>query len=309
MSTLVLLLGLAALFAGVVVTVVVAGSMMKERSEISASMANIEAISGPVPDDMRQVYDKPFSERVTQPTQAWLANLARTISGVNWSRNMARRLEMAGNPPGWDSERILAWKAIAAIGFASIVGGILFVSGRTLSAILWGAVFGVFGFFLPDLLVINKAQHRSDAVRKALPDSIDLLTISVESGLAFDAALAQVARNTDGPLAEEITRVLKEIQIGSGRSDALRALSERTDVEDLQVFLNSMVQAEKLGIPIADVLRVQAGEIRLKRSQRIEEQAMKLPVKMVFPVMFCIMPSIFIVILGPAVLSIMDALG
>ena len=109
--------------------------------------------------------------------------------------------------------------------------------------------------------------------------------------MAFDAALAQVARNTDGPLAEEFTRVLKEVQIGSGRSDALRALSERTDVEDLQVFLNSMVQAEKLGIPIADVLRVQAAEIRLKRSQRIEEQAMKLPVKMVFPVMFGIMPS------------------
>ena len=187
----------------------------------------------------------------------------------------------SGSWPGRRSQES-AWRASSAVCFSC--------PDRTLPALLWGAVFGVFGFFLPDLLVKNKAQHRSDAIRKALPDSIDLLTISVESGLAFDAAMAQVARNTDGPLAEEFTRVLKEIQIGSGRSDALRALSERTDVEDLQVFLNSMIQAEKLGIPIADVLRVQAGEIRLKRSQRIEEQAMKLPVKMVFPVMFCIMP-------------------
>lgn len=307
MATLLLLVGLAALFAGVAVALVIAGSMAKERSEISASLASIEAISGPLPDDMRRVYDKPFNERVTRPAQARLANIARTLSGVNWLRNMTRRLEMAGNPPGWDAERILAWKAIAAIGLASVVGGMLLVSGRTLPAILWGAAFGVFGFFLPDLLVINKAQHRSEMIRKALPDSIDLLTISVESGLAFDAAMAQVAQNTDGPLAEEFTRVLKEIQIGSGRSTALRALSDRTDVDDLQIFLNSMVQAEKLGIPIADVLRVQSGEIRLKRSQRIEERAMKLPVKMVFPVMFCIMPSIFIIILGPAVLSIMDA--
>lgn len=307
MATMVLLLGLAALFLGLVAVIVISGTISREHSEISASLASIEAIGGPVPDEMRQVYDEPFSTRVTKPTLAFFANLGRTFSGANWAKSMTGRLERAGNPPGWDAERILAWKAIAGIGLASITAGLLLVSDRAVPALLWGVVFGVFGFFLPDLLVKNKAQHRSDAIRKALPDSIDLLTISVESGLAFDAALAQVSRNTDGPLAEEFTRVLKEVQIGSARSDALRALSERTDVEDLQVFLNSMIQAEKLGIPIADVLRVQAGEIRLKRSQRIEEQAMKLPVKLVFPVLFCIMPSIFIVILGPAVLSIVDA--
>jgi tight adherence protein C len=174
--------------------------------------------------------------------------------------------------------------------------------------LLWAALFGVLGFFLPDLLLINKASHRSEQIQNALPDSLDLLTISVESGLAFDAALAQVARNTDGPLSEEFTRVLQEIQIGSGRSDALRALSERTDVDDLRIFLNSMVQAEKLGIPIADVLRVQAADMRLKRSQRIEEQAMKLPVKMIFPLILCIMPAMFVVILGPAVIAIYQTL-
>lgn len=305
----VLLLGLAALFVGVAAVIVIAGSITKERSQVTASLAAIEAISGPVPDDMRRAYDQPFNERVTRPAQAGLARIARTLTGVNWARNTQHRLEMAGNPPTWDPERILAAKTLAGIALGALVGGMLLVSGRTLPALLWGAVFALFGFFLPDLLLINKAQHRSDEIRRALPDSIDLLTISVESGLAFDAAIAQVARNTEGPLAEEFTRVLKEVQIGSGRSDALRALSERTDVEDLQVFLNSMVQAEKLGIPIADVLRVQTAEMRLKRSQRIEEQAMKLPVKMVFPVMLGIMPAIFIVILGPAALSIYDQLG
>ncbi len=156
--------------------------------------------------------------------------------------------------------------------------------------------------------MINKGQHRADAMQRALPDALDLLTITVESGLAFDAGLVQVARNTDGPLPQEFTRVLKEIQIGSSRTAAFRAMAERTDVEDLRIFLNSMVQAEKLGIPVADVLRVQSSEMRIKRSQRIEEQAMKLPVKLVFPLLLGIMPALFVVILGPALISIYQTL-
>lgn len=308
MATWALMLGLAAIFLGLATAIVVAGSIGRERSEISSSLAAIEAIGGPVPDDMRVEYDKPFDARVTKPVQAWAARVARTLAGANWSINTAKRLDKAGNPIGWDPERILAAKTMAALGFASVLGGLLWAGGSGgLRVLLWGAAAGLFGFFLPDLLLRNKAQHRTDEMQKALPDSIDLLTISVESGLAFDAALSQVARNTDGPLAEEFTRVLKEIQIGSSRSEALRALSERTGVDDLRAFLNSMIQAEKLGIPIADVLRVQSAEMRLKRSQRIEEQAMKLPVKIVFPLIVCIMPSMFIVILGPAVISIYEA--
>lgn len=308
MTTWTLFLGLAALFVGLAAAIVIAGSIGRERSEISSSLAAIEAIGGPIPEDMRSAYDQPFDVRVRRPAQAWAARVARTLAGANWSRNTDKRLEKAGNPSEWDPERILAAKTLAALVLASSVGGLLWVGGRGLQALLWGAAFGVFGFFLPDLLLINKAQHRSEQIQKALPDSIDLLTISVESGLAFDAALAQVSRNSDGPLSEEFTRVLQEIQIGSSRSEALKALSERTDVEDLRIFLNSMVQAEKLGIPIADVLRVQAAEMRIKRSQRTEEQAMKLPVKIIFPLLLCIMPAMFIVILGPAVINIYQVL-
>ena len=308
MSGWILLLGLLALFAGIAAVIVLVGSITRERSQLSASLKTIEAIGGPIPDPMRRQYDKPFNERVTVPAAAGLASVARTLSGANWARNTAVRLAKAGNPPGWDVERILATKTLAALGFATLIAGVLLISGSTLPAMLWGVVFGAFGFFLPDLLVINKAQHRAQTIETSLPDAIDLLTISVESGLAFDAALGQVARNTDGPLAQEFTRVLKEIQIGSSRTAALKALSERTDVAELRIFLNSMIQAERLGIPIADVLRVQSTEMRVKRSQRIEEQAMKLPVKLVFPLLLGIMPALFVVILGPALISIVQTL-
>ena len=308
MPTWVLAAGLAAIFLGIATVILMSGVIGKERSQVSASMAAIEAISGPVPADMRAQYDQPFNKRVTRPTQVWFANVARTLVGANWAKNTSRRLDMAGNPASWDADRILAAKAVVAVGAGGLAVLLLWLTGKTWSALLWGVVFAIAGFFLPDLLLINAAQKRADRIRKALPNTLDLLTVCVESGLAFDAALAHVARNTEGPLSEEFTRVLREIQIGSSRSDALKALAERTSVDDLRIFLNSMIQAEKLGIPIADVLRVQAGEMRLKKSQRTEEQAMKLPVKLVFPLILGIMPALFIVILGPAAINIFETL-
>ena len=140
-----------------------------------------------------------------------------------------------------------------------------------------------------------------------MPDALDLLTISVESGLGFDAALAQVARNTDGPLAEEFARVLQEMQIGLGRGAAMRALGDRTHVPELKGFVSAMVQADALGIPVAQVLRVQSREIRTKRRQRAEEQAQKVAIKILIPLIFCILPCLFIAVLGPAALGIMEA--
>jgi tight adherence protein C len=132
---------------------------------------------------------------------------------------------------------------------------------------------------------------------------MDLLTISVEAGLPFDAALSQVARNTRGPLAEELFRVLQEMQIGLARTDALRAVAERTNVAELRGFVTAMVQADTFGIPVANVLRVQARDLRVKRSQRAEEMAQKVPVKILFPLIFCILPALFIVVMGPAAIS------
>ncbi len=306
MQTWVLLVGLAAVFLGVATAIALAGVLGKEKSEIASSMAAIEAIGGPLPDDMRNAYDKPFGTRVGAPFTAWTMDKAKTLAGANWAKSTARRLEMAGNPPNWSADRVLAAKVLTAVAMAALVGGVLFLLDKPLWALIWGAALGVLGFFLPDIRLHDKAKERSKAIQQALPDSLDLLTVSVESGLAFDAALAQVAQNTDGPLSDEFRRVLKEVQIGSSRADALRALADRTDVDDLRIFIGSMIQAEKLGMPIAEVLRVQAGEMRIKRSQRIEEAANKLPIKMIFPILFCIMPSVFIVLIGPAVLQIGD---
>ena len=152
-----------------------------------------------------------------------------------------------------------------------------------------------------------KVDIDSTPLLKGLPDAVDLLTISVESGLGFDAALQQVARNTEGPLADEFSRVLREMQIGQGRAQALRGLADRTEVADLRSFVTAMVQADSFGIPIANVLRIQSGEIRMKRRQAAEEKAQKVPVKITVPLIFCILPCLFIAVMGPAVIHIMDS--
>jgi tight adherence protein C len=162
------------------------------------------------------------------------------------------------------------------------------------------------GWVGPTLWLYQAAYDRSQRVRRELPDALDLLTISVESGLAFDAGLAQVARRTTGPLAQEFFRVLQEMQIGTGRVQAMRALAERTDVPELRSFVGAMIQADAFGIPISGVLRVQAREMRVKRSQRAEELAQKVPVKILFPLIFCLFPAVFIVVLGPGVINMIN---
>ena len=176
-----------------------------------------------------------------------------------------------------------------------------------LSAIVFGIGLAVLGLYAPNIILYQKAYDRTDQMQREMPDALDLLVISVESGLGFDAALSQVARNTTGPLADEFFRVLQEMQLGTSRAEALRALAERTDVNDLRGFITAMVQADQLGIPIANVLRIQAREMRIRRSQRAEETAMKVPVKILFPLIFCILPALFIVIIGPAAIQIIKS--
>ena len=163
------------------------------------------------------------------------------------------------------------------------------------------------GFFGPNFYLYQLGYDRSNRLQKDLPDAIDLMTISVESGLGFDAAVQQVSVNTEGPLADEFARMIRERQLGMGRSDALRSLGERANVDDLRSFVSAMVQADSFGIPIAQVLRVQSAEMRVKRRQRAEEKTQQVPVKITIPLIFCILPTLFIAVMGPAVLSILDS--
>jgi tight adherence protein C len=184
------------------------------------------------------------------------------------------------------------------------------VLGRSLSVGLV-VVLGVavVGFFSPNLFLYQLTYDRAERMQRELPDAIDLLTISVEAGLGFDAAIQQVALHTEGPLADEFARVLREMQIGQGRSAALRALADRTNVADVRTFVGAMVQADAFGIPISHVLRVQSQEIRVKRRQRAEQKAQQVPVKMTVPLIFCILPCLFVAVMGPAAISIMGSFG
>lgn len=214
-------------------------------------------------------------------------------------------LDKAGNPVGWGLQRLFACKVLAMFGLA-LLGGLIGIHSpaKFLTFALFG---GLAGFFLPDLLVYNTGVKRQEQIQKALPDSLDMLTVSVEAGLGFDAAVAQVARNTEGPIAGEFFRVLQEMQIGKSRTDAIRGLGERTTVMDMRTFASAVVQADTLGIPIANVLREQAKEMRLKRHQRAEEQAQKVTVKIMFPVVLCILPALFVIVIGPGAINIIHA--
>ncbi|MFN8158099.1 MAG: type II secretion system F family protein [Candidatus Nanopelagicales bacterium] len=300
-----LIAGCAAVFLGIV-GIILAATSSTEKVGVARSLDAIEAIRT-APDSMRGELDRPFNERVTSPFFQKMTDLGRRFTPSDQASRLRRKLDLAGNPAGWDSDRILAWKMLGLL-----IGGALgfflpLLLGNFLWAILFGVGGAVLGYFAPNLILYQKAYDRSQRITNDLPDALDLLVISVESGLGFDAALAQVARNTDGPLAEEFFRVLQEMQLGTGRADAMRALADRTDVSDLRGFITAMVQADAFGIPIANVLRIQAREMRIRRSQRAEEQAQKVPVKILFPLIFCIMPALFIVILGPAAIQIINS--
>ena len=301
-SSLVLYLGMVAVASGIAALV---GSFAlgsaKNPTGVARSLAAVEALRATTKSLRQQELEVPFRERVLGPTMRNITSLGRRLTPADQVGRIRRRLDLAGNPAGWDVDRVVSLKvlmSLVAVCLSVLVSVLLDVGLlRGLAAV---AVAGLLGWFGPSLIVYQMAYNRSAQILKDLPDALDLLTISVEAGLGFDAALAQVARNTDGPLAAEFFRVLQEMQIGTGRMDALRGLGERTDVGDLQSFVAAMVQADSYGVPVANVLRVQSDEIRLKRSQRAEEAAQKVPVKILFPLIFGVMPALFVVIIGPA---------
>ena len=236
----------------------------------------------------------------------WLRALALRLSPSGASGRLQHQLDLAGNPDRWNTDRILASKGLSLVVLALI--GMLFGLHHPLLLVIFAIIGGAAGFFLPDLLLYNAGLKRQALIRAQLPDAMDMLTICVEAGLGFDAALGQVARNTRGPLAAEFTRALQEMQIGKSRSQALRAMAERTTIPELRAFVSAVVQAGELGIPVAQVLREQASELRLRRRQRAEEKAQKLPVKMTVPLVICLFPALLVVILGPGIIEIAHAL-
>jgi tight adherence protein C len=292
----------------VLLAILLIGSALNTSTEsgVTRSLAVLEAMTN-APKELSKELDKSFGDRIIEPLQRKATALGRRVSGADTAERIRRKLDLAGNPPGWTVDRVLSGKVTGAV--LGLIFGLAFQlmlgSPTTKLVVVVGAT--VVGFFAPNLYLYQRAHERAELLQRELPDAIDLLTISVESGLGFDAAVQQVARNTEGPLSEEFSRVLREMQIGQGRADALRALGERTNVADVRSFVGAMVQADSFGIPIAQVLRVQSAEMRVKRRQRAEEKAQQVPVKITIPLIFCILPTLFIAVMGPAVLSILDS--
>ncbi|MAY98181.1 MAG: secretion system protein TadC [Nocardioides sp.] len=294
----------------VLVAILLVASATTSDAEASGggkSLAVLQAMTS-APKELTDEIDRPFSERVWEPLQARTLGLGRRLSGADSAERIRRKLDLAGNPPGWTVDRVTSGKIVGAV--AGLVVALLFslmlgAGAPVRIAVVLGGL--VVGFFGPNLYLYQKAYDRSLQIQRDLPDAIDLMAISVESGLGFDAAVQQVSRNTKGPLADEFSRVLREMQIGQGRAAALRAMSDRTNVADLKSFVSSMVQADSFGVPVGQVLRVQTSEMRVKRRQRAEEKAQQVPVKITVPLIFCILPCLFVAVMGPAVISIMDS--
>jgi tight adherence protein C len=254
------------------------------------------------------VLNRSAHERAIEPAiQRWAAR-ARRLTPAGRIDALERRILLAGTPRSWTLERVLAAKLVFGLTGLGL-GGLMVISNPGLVSVLLLVGAPLLGWFGPDALLAGQADRRQEAIRLALADTLDQVTISVEAGLGFEAALARTGRSGHGPLAEELLRTLQDVQAGMSRSEALKRLVERTEVDELQHFVLAIVQAESYGIPIAQVLRVQSAELRVKRRQRAEERAQKLPVKILFPLVFCIMPALFVVLLGPAVLRFTEAFG
>lgn len=301
----VLLLGSILIFAALFIVFAAAGGLTSERRGVSRSLEVLEAMTS-APSELKTELETPFGERVLEPLYARAQALGRRITGADQVERIRMRLDKAGNPPGWTVDRVATGKVLGVVaGFVfSVFFGFVVIGLSFGIGLVFVAVATFLGFNAPNIYLYNEATKRDEIMQKAMADAIDLLTISVEAGLGFDAAVQQVAANTEGPLAQEFSRVLQEMQIGRGRSEALRALGDRSNLADIRSFVSAMVQADSFGIPIAQVLRVQSSEIRTKRRQRAEEKAAQVPVKIMIPVVLFILPCLMIVVIGPAAVSI-----
>jgi tight adherence protein C len=254
--------------------------------------------------------DQPFSERVLKPLLGTFAGLGAAMTPARTAERLRRNLAIAGNPNGLQPRDFTALRIVAMLLMGGIIFLLCFLSKQPpVLMILGTVVFAMIGFMLPIYWLGNKMKARRKAIMRSLPDAIDLLTISVEAGLGFDQALQRVTEKWDNDLGKEFKRVLSETRVGKPKREALREMANRCDVQELNVFVASVIQAEQLGVSIGKVLSIQADQMRIRRRQLAEELAHKAPIKMLFPMVFLIFPSIYIVILGPIVPTLAPAFG
>ncbi|MBN2118362.1 MAG: type II secretion system F family protein [Anaerolineales bacterium] len=254
---------------------------------------------------------QPFSERVIIPALNWVGRFSARFTPQKVIQDIARQMELAGNPWPIDPATFLTIRFILGV----VLGGLAvaaFMGSATWSTtdkvmFIGGAAVG--GFWLPQIMLSSRVTKRQKDIRKAMPDALDLLTVCVEAGLGFDAAMSKVAEKWETELSMAFARVIREIQLGKVRRDALKDMSDRLGIPEMTSFVAAIIQSEQLGVSLAKVLRIQSDQMRLKRRQRAEEEAHKAPIKMIIPMALLIFPTIMIIILTPAALQIMATFG
>ena len=291
-------------FVAIVLARVAWSASSRDRRPTQVLEAQLHSAGVSLPDRI----DPRYSERIVAPIMSALASLALRLTPAGARDRIADKLVLAGSPGSWTAERVLALKGLGLVlgtvaGY--LVGGLFSFPG---ARVVGAAAFASIGYLVPGAALSQAVLTRQERISRSLSDTIDLLTISVEAGLSFDAALLHVRRTVKGPLSEEIGRMLHEVQLGVSRPDALRHLSDRTRVPELKGFILAVLQADVFGVSVASVLRSQSQELRMKRRQNAEERAMKIPSKLLFPTLLCILPALLIVILGPAAIRIFEGL-
>lgn len=244
---------------------------------------------------------QPFHQRVLVPMGQGLLGVLGKFGPKQGAEQVRRNLQQAGNPGNMTPTMFVGMRMGLSVGLFLLFAFITLRSMAPLQAMLYTTVGGAIGYVLPGVWLGNQIKKRQHNITKALPDALDLLTISVEAGLGFDVALQRVTEKWDDELSREFKRVLADVRLGRSRREALRDMGERTGVEDVKTFVSAIIQADQLGVSMSKILRLQSDQMRVRRRQRAEEAAQKAPIKMLFPMVFLIFPALFVVILGPAV--------
>ena len=282
-------------------------SVAGDRRPRARAARNLRAgLSAPVDLRQRQL-ELPASARVGVPLGERFVVAVRRATPAGMVTRLNAKILLAGRAGEWPVDRVLAAKFLLG-GFGVLFGLLLISSGNALAS-FYGLILPALGFLGPDLVLGAQGKRRQREILRILPDTLDQVTVCVEAGLGFEGALSRASKSGSGPLADELVRTLQDIQLGVPRKDALRRLGDRNGVEELRRFVLAVVQAEGYGVPMARVLRLQAAELREKRRQKAEEHAQKIGIKLLFPLVTCILPTVFIVILGPAILGLMSTLG
>jgi tight adherence protein C len=307
MATVIFIVIVGLLFLGAVFLVVIGMRDTQQTDPLERRLAEFAA-RGEAASLEEIEMSQPLTERVILPMARRLGEFVTRFTPQNALQSTERKLELAGNPRGLEPATFWAIRIVLAIGIAAFmlfifsIGSINWTWGRK---ILFIAAFVGLGFYVPDMLLTSRIQRRQRAIRKAMPDALDLLTICVEAGLGFDGAMAKVYEKWENELSLAFGRVIREIQLGKLRREALRDMADRIGIPEMTSFVAAVIQSEQLGVSMAKVLRIQADQMRIKRRQYAEELAHKAPIKMLIPMALLIFPSICIVLMTPALLMMM----